>query len=347
MKVGSGLCSGSQPLPELAANAVRQALAQAACERADFVLLFLTRDFSNLTQASIRAAAGAAGCLQVSGCTVQGLFTEQSWQIDQSAAAALVIAELGDTRRTESAASSPLLSFSAQGRLNHDWQTDKPRVGLVDSDGGSAWQQARPQAEARSQCPWPLPPPDILISPGLTALGETFTVDDASGHELRQINGKPASEHLRRALPSTLRESLPLHPLYLLRSTGRPAIALLSINGDASITLAEAPVPGEQLCWAIRQPLAAEHEMRKCCADAVDRGKKPEFALMFSCIGRGPFFYGGEDRDWLAFRAAFPDVPLLGAYGIGQIIPGTKTNHLYLNTVLTLLYESPHVQSQP
>jgi hypothetical protein len=49
--------------------------------------------------------------------------------------------------------------------------------------------------------------------------------------------------------------------------------------------------------------------------------KRPDFALMFSCIGRGPLFYGNDDRDLLAFRERFPGVPLLGAYGSGQIAP--------------------------
>ena len=62
----------------------------------------------------------------------------------------------------------------------------------------------------------------------------------------------------------------------------------------------------------------------------------PAFALMFSCIGRGPFFYGGEDRDLLALRERFPDLPILGVYGSGQLAP---TQQLH-NAVVTALIGS-------
>jgi small ligand-binding sensory domain FIST len=64
---------------------------------------------------------------------------------------------------------------------------------------------------------------------------------------------------------------------------------------------------------------------------------------MFSCIGRGPLFYGNDDRDLVAFRDTFPDTPLLGAYGTGQIAPLAGQNRLFHNTALTLLFESAHV----
>jgi small ligand-binding sensory domain FIST len=64
---------------------------------------------------------------------------------------------------------------------------------------------------------------------------------------------------------------------------------------------------------------------------------------MFSCIGRGPLFYGDDDRDLLAFRQQFPDTPLLGAYGSGQIAPAGAQNRLFHNSVITLLIEGTHV----
>ena len=71
---------------------------------------------------------------------------------------------------------------------------------------------------------------------------------------------------------------------------------------------------------------------------------KPEFALMFSCIGRGPFFYGGEDRDLLALRERFPGLPILGTYGSGQLAPflstGKRATQQLHNTVVTALIGS-------
>ena len=52
---------------------------------------------------------------------------------------------------------------------------------------------------------------------------------------------------------------------------------------------------------------------------ACDRSKDPRFALMFSCMGRGPYFYGGVDRDLELVRQRFPGMPLLGAYCAGEM----------------------------
>ena len=75
MRVASGMASGPQPTMDLAAVAVRDALRAAGLERADSVLLFLTRDYLRHAQPAIVAAARAAGTLQVSGCTAYGLVT--------------------------------------------------------------------------------------------------------------------------------------------------------------------------------------------------------------------------------------------------------------------------------
>ena len=110
MKVASSLVSGPHPTADLAAGAVRDALQAAGLERADSILLFLTRDYVRHAQPAIVAAARAAGTLQVTGCTAYGLLTEEGWLLDQSGAAALVIAyatpDDADTRH------EPLLSFT-------------------------------------------------------------------------------------------------------------------------------------------------------------------------------------------------------------------------------------------
>ena len=97
------------------------------------------------------------------------------------------------------------------------------------------------------------------------------------------------------------------------------------------------------LRWAIRQPLAAEQEMSEALNVAVNGKNTPDFAVMFSCIGRGPLFYGNDDRDLLAFRERLPNTPLIGAYGSGQIAPANGRNRLFQNSVMTLLFETAHV----
>ncbi len=336
MKAASGLAVGRQALPELARDAVTMALAQAGLQRADSVLLFLTRDFARHAQPAVVAAARSAGCLAVAGSTASGVLTEQGWQFDQPAAAALVIGE------TSGPAGALRLSFSGQRHLPADWQSAVQRAGLVDADA-AVWSQGR-LAESGSA---DLALPDVICraacAVGLRQMGDAVVADLCQGYELRQVAGLPARDALLRALPAEWRERPPLHRIAIIRDAGEPAIAVLAIQPDGSLLLSETIPEGAALHWAVRQPLAAHQQMRECLAASSQDGGGPDFALLFSCIGRGPLFYGDDDLDLIAFRERFPGVPLLGAYGSGQIVALPGGNRLFHNAALTLLFESSHV----
>lgn len=336
MNAGSGLISSQQPHPELAGEAVRLALARAGLHRASHVLLFLTRDFARQPQPAVVSAARAAGCLSVYGSTAHGLFTETGWQLDQPAAAALVIAAPADH------ASGPGLSFSTHNRLPFAWQEDRPRAGILDADG-AVWANGRLAEDGCAECSLPTPPVRQALSSGLRPLGEPQVIDQCRGYDLLRLGGQQARDSLLRHLPPELRQNPPWHQIALLRSSDAPAIAILSANTDGSLTLAEPIERGSALIWALRQPLAAEGQMREALSDAARQLATPAFALMFSCIGRSPLFYGDDDHDLRIFLENFPDTPLLGAYGTGQIVPLAGRNSLFHHTALTLLYESPHV----
>ena len=338
MKAGSALVAGQRPEAELAQAAVQAALAAAGLERADNVILFLTHDFCRHAQPAVLAAARAAGCLSVGGTTASGLFTERGWQLDQPAAAALVYS----AQTSNVPAESPLLSFTGHGRLPFEWQDGSARVGLLDTDA-AAWSHGRTADNGCAEFHLPGLNVRIARSSGLRLLGEPQSVEQCAGYELRRVGGHSAVDSLHRALPAELREHPPLHHVAALRQADAPGIAILSANADGSLTLADNLNEGETITWAIRQPLAAEQDMRDALTATVNRKKPPNFALMFSCIGRGPLFYGNDDRDLVAFRDTFPDTPLLGAYGTGQITPLAGHNRLFHNTALTLLFESAHV----
>ena len=336
MKVASALVSGRDAVPELAAEAVRQAMTKAGLTQANHVLLLLSRDFIRQPQPAILEAARTAGCLQVSGCTASGLFTEAGWQIDQPAAAAMVFSS------ESSAATSaliPTLSFSGHSTLPVGWLNGEARSGLIDTDA-AVWNHGRLNANACAEIRWPELRSQQILCPGLHPLGEALLVEACEAYDLRQIGGQSAVDSLQHSLPGKLP---PLHQLAALRQPGEPGITILSANADGSLTLGAMLEPGEKITWAIRQPLAAEHEMRRALKAAVDARIQPNFALMFSCIGRGPLFYGNDDRDLQAFREQFPGVPLLGAYGTGQIASSAAGNRLFNNAAITLLFESSHV----
>lgn len=344
MKVASSLVSGLHPGQELAAAAVSSALAEAGLSRAEQVILLLSREFSRQPQPAILAAARSAGTMQVCGCTANGLFTERGWQIDQPAAAALVFdREAADQNTSDEFTNNELiLSFTGHSTLPLTWQTGPARAGLLDSHAAT-WAHGRQAPLGGSEIYLPGLQTRMAISTGLGRLGKAQRVERAETYELFRVGGHSAVESLRRSLPAALRQHPPLHHVSAQRQPGTPGIAIIAANADGSLTMAAPFEAGEEITWAIRQPLSAEQDMRDTLLAAVDRKKTPNFALMFSCIGRGPLFYGDDDHDLLAFREQFPGLPLLGAYGSGQIAPVAGQNCLFQNSVITLLFESTHV----
>jgi small ligand-binding sensory domain FIST len=336
MKVASGFASAPQASRELAEQAVTSALAAADLKQANHVLLLLSREFSRHAAEAIRAAARTAGCLQVSGCTASGLLTEAGWLLDQPAAVALVIGDLAAATTT----ATPTISFCGRPTLPVDWQNDRTRAGLLETDA-LTWSHGRLTASACAETTLPGLSGRVIRAGGQRLLYSQLTVDTCSAYELRRVAGLSAVDSLRRALPAEARDTMPLHRLSVMTDADAPPIAILAAHADGSLTLASALTEGQQIAWAMRQPLAAEEEMRRLLS--AESAAPPAFALMFSCIGRGPLFYGNEDRDLHTFRQHFPGVPLLGAYGGGQIAPTPAGNRLYHNTAITLLYRSHHV----
>lgn len=356
MYAATALVSGNDAHPALVDQAVNQALARLAAQgapRASALLLFLTPDFARAGAAAVLTASRAADCLQVAGGIGAGLFTEEGWVLDRPAVAVLALAAPFGLETAHGPGDGfPGLAYGSPDHL----------------PGPGSWLGG---VYSNTQAPLPLWQGGRLLAPGplhlrlkgsrghyaaahgLRFLGEGATVTRCQGHDLTQVDGQPALDALLRRLPPDLRQRspLPLHQLTAVLADSPPAAALarqeaelvplLTANGDRSLTLAAPLRPGRQLAWAIRQPLAAEQELRDRLAALAQEVTAPDFALVFSCIGRGPYFYGGEDRDWLALRAQFPDLPLLGVYGSGQLLPCPEGRTLVHNTVLTALFSHP------
>lgn len=341
MRAASALAGGIHAEPALAERAVREALERAGLARAGRVLLFLTRDFARHAQAAVRAAAAAAGTMDVAGCTACGVLTEAGWIFDASGVAALVIDE-----PSTAASRGRHLAFAGHAALPPAWIGEPARVGLVAPEAAT-WAHGRVSADGCAETVLDGFASRIVHSTGLRPLGAPSPVTAAGGLEAVRIGSRTALADLCRSLPGDLRREPPLHRIVALREAAAPALAVLGTNADGGLTLSGEVIPGERITWALRQPLAAEQEMRETLAAAVDAGKRPDFALFFSCLGRGPLFYGDEDRDLAVFRALLPGVPCAGAYGSGQVVPGGGGNRLFQNSVVTLLCESAHVQPHP
>lgn len=365
MTVATALVSGNEPLPQLAEEAVNIALKKAGLTHANGVLLFLTPDFARHAQQSVTAAARAAQCTQIAGGIAAGVLTESGWVLDRPAAAVMVFGgglSLGHPDAA-GAFSEPILSYTGS-TFSPDWGQAGVRfggsfTGTVGYADPVAWQQGRLAEQQRCSVQVLGAHVSVDVSSGLRLLGEAQSIDSSIGYDLETLGGLRAQDSLQRALPAEYHAhpSLPLHHLTAVliddENTHRP-VAIIATNADRSLTLAERTRPGQKLAWAIRQPLSAEADMRQSLVRLATAVPDPVCALMFSCIGRGPYFYGGEDRDLDALCERFPGLPLLGTYGTGQIAPGAAgdqqgINRQLQNAVVTALVgRSPketHVQS--
>ncbi len=361
MSIASALRVGNEPLPELAVEALRLALEKIGQSYANGVLLFLTADFARHAQQALSAVARAARCTQVVGGIAGGVFTESGWVLDRPAAAVLVFAGEHALGHPQAAAGigEALLSY-AGGSFPPAWSEAGVRrvggsfSGLLGSSEAVAWQQGRRTA----QCSVPLlgMHVDIGVSRGWRLLGDACRVDSSRAYELLTLGGETAFESLQRGLPRDFQTPLPLASLCAVliddedtgsdrqrafaEGAGHP-IAILAVNADQSITLAERLFPGQQLAWAMRTPRLVAADMRRSVADLAATTRDPVAAVVFSCSGRGPCFYAGEDRDLDCLRARFPGLPLLGSYGTGQIAPRPAGgNQLLQNAVVIALISS-------
>ena len=360
MTLATALVTGNDPEPQLAETAVERAMEKSGLAHAKGVLLFLTPEFARHAQAIVTAIARRSQCMQVAGGIAAGVFTESGWALDRPAAAAMVLGDrfsLGHADNSD----APIISY-AGGTIPSCWRSLPPRLGgafgstfaVRPADANAiVWQQARLAGDTGCSVRVHGARIDVDVSRGWRQLCAPQTIELGQGYEVRQLGHTSALKSLIDVLPPALRlePERHLHQLVALLGDADPVkgnltpAAIISVNADGCVTLAERIGPGQPLAWAIRVPETAETDMRetveKLAGEQKKHGVPPAGALMFSCIGRSPFFYGGEDRDLNAFTERFPGLPILGVYGTAQIAPlengaGTR-NGQFQNSVVTAL----------
>jgi len=356
MRAATGLAQGRTADPALAAQAVTAAMERAGLEHPQAVLLYLTSDFAQEPQAAIAAAARTAGCLQVAGCAAAGVFTEEDWVLDAPAAAAMVFGD-GINLHPSHGEDEATLTISAPNALDLHWlNAGGPRFGGVAGDATgrgpySVWMGGRVQPTGRCQVGLGGMDLRIGVSQGVRPLSRPASVDRVNGHDVCVVGGDTALGTLVKELPLSSRapDRIPTHLLMAGVTYGERERALeegrfhlLPVVGvntdDKSVTVAGELAPGLDLFWALRQPRAAEHDMEAMLArTAGNRPEPPAFGLMFPCLGRGPWFYGGEDRDIRALTRRFPGLPLIGFYGNGEIAHLDGANRLLQYSVVLAL----------
>ncbi|MDP2795646.1 MAG: FIST C-terminal domain-containing protein [Sulfurisoma sp.] len=260
----------------------------------------------------------------------------------------------------------PRLSLAMPDALDAAWlNIAQPRFGALATGDehhavSAVWNHGKWQVEGRCEAGLRGGQFDLAISRGMQAISGALEVTDVDGYELLLADAAPLHTLLSR-LPVELRDAdnLPLGLLFAATidsgtgleravAEGRyTLVPILAVNaGAGTLTLGASLEPGTQIFWALRHRLSAETEPRRGVAQIQEsHATPPEFALLFSCIGRGPYFFGGTDHDLAVLNQHHPGLPVLGGYCGGEIAPLTGGNAiLSYSAVAALAY--PNVQSE-
>ncbi len=318
----------------------------------------MTHHFASDPKPALRAAARAASCTQITGCTAAGILTEEEWILDAPAAAAMVLAGPCYLDHVHKADEDAILSLATPGDLSADWlDAGYRRVGTVAGDIAGrgpfrVWSGGQIRREGRAEVALRGLQASLGASQGVRALTSPIEVAEVQGYDVLKLGHYPALNVLVQALPIGVREMdrIPLHLIMGGVTFGDPATAIkegryrlnhiVAANvSEQSITFAERLTRGERLFWAMRDTLAAERDMRGTIEKTAQAlSGPPDCALLFPCAGRGPHFYGNRDRDLELLTHHFPGLPVIGTYGNGEIGPLDEANHLYqYSAVLGLL----------
>lgn len=345
--IATGLATGKTADPAIATQAVAQAMSRLNISHATSVLLFLSDAFAHDPRPALLAASRQSQCMQVTGCSATGIFTDETWVLDAPAAAAMVFSS--PQRLVPSHASDDLLlTLAAPSAINNQWMNDpSQRFGGISGNATGhgpykVWQNGKVCASGRSEMRIEACTGAIGVSHGIRALTQPAAMTEMHGYELISLNGKPALDTLLRELPLEAREldHIPLHRIMAAEIHGETESALVqgryrlipiiaTHSKTASVTLASRLSPGARLFWALRQPLAAESSMRTAIHQATNQlTLPPNFGIMVSASGRGPGFYNGDDHDLRIMKQCHPDMPFIGFYGNGEIASIHNTHQL-------------------
>lgn len=366
IKVATSIALGSSANPELAAKAVRDAMRKADITVANGVLLLLSSEFAAAPQDAIKAAAKAANSTQVMGCSTSGIFTEDEWVLDAPAAAVMVFG--GDVhlmRPTTDSKHHPLLTLAAPNAINSTWLNDAyPRYGGVSGDAigqgdFSVWLNAKGELSGHVEAYIAGASVSTGWSHGLRLINQPQLVSQTAQFDVLVLDQQSALGALQKTwkFHSKSDDALPLHMMMAVYADTAEDIVAGKFNQaniiacderSQSVTLSQRLNQGQFLSWGLRDSVVSESDMMLMSnrmASTLEQA--PRFGLMFSCLGRGPYFYNGIDRDLEIVKQTFPHMPLLGFYGNGEIANVNGKNQLLPYSAVLSLFTKPTQNFNP
>jgi len=360
-QVATGLASGHKAQPSLAADAVQAAMQKGGIEHPTAVLLFLTSEFAANPASAIKAAAKTAGCTQVIGCSAAGIFTEEDWILDSPAAAAMVFGNGVSLTVMPDNNQQPSLTLTAPNAINTTWLNAAGlHFGGVSGDATghgpfSVWQNGKSTTDVHCEVFLNQAKVAVAASHGLEMISSAQKVTEVNGHDLLSLGNQAALDDLTAAWRKAHSddEDLPFHQLVAMtadtpaafeQETYHVAPIIASNQQTGAMTLSQSLNVGQYVRWGLRNTNTAQVDIVKTACQLQEQlGTEPAFAMLFSCLGRGPSFYNGSDQDLALIKSLHPKLPIIGFYGNGEIAPIAGENvMLQYAAVLALFSERPN-----
>jgi small ligand-binding sensory domain FIST len=174
---------------------------------------------------------------------------------------------------------------------------------------------------------------DTLVAQGCRPLGVPMLVTRCRGGLLQQLDWRPPLQVLAELYPSldARDRELVTHSLFvgldLRASAVEHAGELLVRNivgadeGTGAIAVGAELRPMMVAQFVVRDPHAAEEELRRMLVRRRHAVARPAGALLFSCVGRGAGLFGTPDHDTSLFEEQLGPAPLGGFFCNGEIGP--------------------------
>ena len=173
-----------------------------------------------------------------------------------------------------------------------------------------------------------------LVSQGCRPIGEPYTITEVDGNVIMGIGSQRAYDVLEKAYGSLSDDERSIANGNILAGFamdeyreefgGGDFLVSSILGGDpdaGALAVAAYPQVGQTLQFQLRDRASAEEDLLGRLGDQRERHGDPFASLAFSCTGRGRRMFGKSRHDASAVDRTFPDLPLAGFFGNGELGP--------------------------
>ena len=218
-------------------DAVKMALIKARLKNASSVLLFLTNGYNQDPKPALKAAAKAAGTIQVYGATAAGLLTHNEWIMDHEGAVAMVFPEDCDLQPANLLSSQeklndslPLLCLASPEQskiaINDSVWKKYTMFGAITSNAFGSneypiWQASRITKNGFLHASFNTPTSKKLtshtiVSQGVRRISSNLIIDESKDNCISQVSDQTPTLSLQQSIPDNMYSMLLEQPYHTL-----------------------------------------------------------------------------------------------------------------------------------